>query len=106
MSSQINITYGLALSCISHSSIRFLPVLPRISTHGVADDSIKAVERPRESLTNMTVGPFEVIVYKMRLFALNRTKFACSSIAEEDGIIRNVVELGGAEVAGVTVDGE
>jgi hypothetical protein len=54
----------------------------------------------------MTVGPFEVIVYKMRLFALNRTKFACSSIAEEDGIIRNVVELGGAEVAGVTVDGE
>jgi hypothetical protein len=51
----------------------------------------------------MIVGPVEVIVYKMRLFAFNRTKFACSSIAEQYGIIRNVVELGGG---GVAVDGE
>jgi len=42
----------------------------------------------------------------MRLFALNRTKSACSSLEEEDDIMRNVVELGGAEVTGVTVDGE
>ena len=91
------------MSRISHSSMRFLPRFPRISTQGVSDNSTSAAGRPRESLTRVRQDPLGITEYNMRLFGLSKAQSFCPPTVEEpgeDGTSRNVVQLG--ETVGVT----